>query len=70
MANGSDTVLLQPTSKRLKQLVKEFGPVWTVRNRVESAQCFGGEPGISIAAMNAAGVIHERWVRPADVRED
>lgn len=53
-------VQLLPVNKRMKQLLKEFGPVWAVVTELRIALCFDG-PGVLIRSLDG---LHERWVKP------
>lgn len=60
-----DEVRLMGNSKRLKELVRLHGDVWRVRRLEMSVQCFNGDPGVFIEALDGA---HSRWVRPDEVK--
>jgi len=53
-------VLLKPATKRLKQLVKEFGPAWVVL-REKPVACFNWSVGCFVETPDKS---HSRWVRP------
>jgi hypothetical protein len=59
------TVTLLPHTKRLKQLIKEYGEQWTELYRLK-AQCFNGMLGVMIESKDGK---HTRWVLPINVRE-
>jgi len=56
-------VVLKPTSKRLKQVIREFGSEWLFIAR-KSMQCFGGREGIQIKSMCGK---HTRNVELSDI---
>jgi hypothetical protein len=53
-----NTVTLKPATKRLKQLVKEFGDQWRVVRSQDTVQCLNG-PGVFVESMCGR---HTRWV--------
>lgn len=56
-------LILLPATKRLKQLIKAHGEVWTEVERRPVA-CLGDEVGVFIRSPDGA---HTRWVRETDV---
>jgi hypothetical protein len=56
------TLILLPTNKRAKQLIKEYGDEWEILER-RYVQCFEDQ-GILICSKNNQ---HTRWVRHSDV---
>lgn len=56
------TVILLPTNKRAKQLIKEHGEEWEFI-QTQKVQCFNDE-GIMIKSLNGK---HFRWVRKQEV---
>jgi len=64
----NDIITLKPNTKRLKQLIKEFGDQWEVKCREESAPCFNGKPGLFIESIttNKNGFKHSRWITEED----
>ena len=58
---------LKPTTKRLRQLIREHGARgWRVL-RDEAVACFFGGRGLFIESADKR---HTRWVRPSDVCEE
>lgn len=56
---------LLPTNKRLKQIIKEHGEVWSVMTAEKSVQCFNdSKTGVFIESKSK---LHSRWVRPTDI---
>ena len=55
------TIILHPSNKRLKQLIKEFGNEWVVINEEESVQCLDNQAGILVAPPNNDRVL--RWIK-------
>lgn len=54
----SKYVRILPGDKRLKQLIAQFGDIWTVIKEKERASCLQG-PGVYVESLNK---IHKRWV--------
>lgn len=69
MSRGSEsepmTVILKPTTKRLKQLIKQHGECWSLLEKRSQVACFEG-PGLFV---ESADKTHTRWVRPSDTQE-
>lgn len=59
----SELVTVLPADKRLKQLVREHGTVWSIKED-RSVACFGWERGLYVASLDGK---HERWVRSSHV---
>lgn len=58
-------VMLLPKSQKLRQLIKEHGPEWTVVKTEQPVQCFrDSKTGIMVVSPNGQ---HTRWVRPWDI---
>lgn len=58
-------VILLPNNSKLRQLIKEHGPEWTVVKKEQPVQCFrDSTTGIMIVSPNG---VHSRWVRPWDI---
>ena len=55
------TVTLLPATKRLKQLIVEFGPEWEEIASLRLAPCFDWTPGLLLRSKDG---LHERWVKP------
>jgi len=62
-----NTVRLKPSRVRLRQLIREFGPVWEEVARRPVA-CFGdtASPQMGVLIRSLDGK-HERWARPEDL---
>lgn len=58
---------LQPTTKRLKQLIREHGARGWEVIFTQRVACFGGDLGLFVCSPDNK---HTRWVRPGDVREE
>lgn len=56
-------VILKPTNKRLKQVIKEFGNPWKVLV-THPMPCFGGRLGYKIESANG---MHVRNVEESDI---
>jgi hypothetical protein len=48
-----------PDTKRLKQIVKEFGREWRVISPIQYPQCFNGRTGVHVESLCKK---HNRWV--------
>lgn len=48
-----------PKAKRLKQLIKQHGPEWTLIRISDKCQCFDNRPGVFIESLDKK---HTRWV--------
>lgn len=59
-----ETCELLPATKRLKQLIKEFGNRWEVAKTFKPCQAFGNDLGMFIVSQDGQ---HHRWVRPEQV---
>lgn len=58
-------VILKSNTKRLKQLITEFGFTWNIVKEETSVQCFTDcSTGIMIESIDKQ---HSRWVRPTDI---
>ena len=57
-----EIVKLKPETKRLKQLIKEFGSEWVVIRRKDKVQCFDNTPGLLVVSKDNK---HTRWVKPS-----
>ena len=58
-------VKVLPTSKRLKQLIKEHDDVWVaIEDEPRPMQCFDNELGVSIMSQDGT---HQRNVRLTDL---
>lgn len=57
---------LRPTTKRLKQLIREHGATGWTELRSDPVACFGGDDGVLIASPDGT---HTRWVRPTDLED-
>ena len=57
-------VILKPNNKRLKQLIKEHGELWSVDIEARPVQCFNGGLGVFISTVG-----HSRWVKPEDIED-
>jgi hypothetical protein len=62
--NIRNEVELLPNTARLKQLRKEFGPVWIMVALPEPMQCFNGDKGMRIQSRDGK---HVRNARLTDV---
>lgn len=63
-------VILMPNTKRLKQLIKQYGELWYSDNIPRKMQCFDGALGVSVWVTDEDGVIlHQRNVRLDDMGE-
>ena len=58
------TVTLLPTSKKLKQLIKQHGDQWIPLGEPKPLQCFNNEMGLLIASQDKK---HFRNVLVSDV---
>lgn len=58
---------LLPNSKRLKQVIAEFGAIWEIQHGPEKMQCFNNEKGFRIRSLNKK---HERNVRIEDLTDE
>lgn len=57
-------VKLLPTNKRLKQLIKEHGPLWWQIGPRERMQCFNNQMGARIRSQDG---LHDRNVLISDI---
>jgi len=55
---ASKYVRILPGDKRLKQLIAQFGDIWTVIKEKERASCLQGA-GVYVQSLNH---VHKRWV--------
>lgn len=56
---------LKPNTKRLKQLIKQFGEEWHLIGEVRQPQCFNGENAVMVQSICKK---HLRWVAyPEDI---
>jgi hypothetical protein len=58
---------LLPNTKRLKQVIKDFGSMWHIEHGPEKMQCFNNEKGFRIRSLNDK---HVRNVRKGDISFD
>ena len=57
--------ILQPTNKRMKQLIKEFGRIWMVDSLTPiPMQCFNGDLGFPATSENGR---HSRNLREEQI---
>ena len=68
MFTRGQVVRLRPTTKRLKQLIRQHGRRWRCAGDQQPKPCFDGEDGVLI--VSTQGGKHVRNVRLTDISPD
>lgn len=60
------TIELLPNTKRLKQVIKQYGPDFEIV-RIKKTQCFNYDMGILVKSKSST---YSRWVRSEDIKDE